>query len=133
MSKLICYPAVIYNSQGFYQLHFIDLCFGVAAKTFKEAIELAKEELGQHYLRLIEEKQEIPRPSEIVALDPHDKVIYIECNPDLIKRANIYKSVNRTVTLPKWLNNKATESGINVSMVLQKALIEILNAEEPSK
>ena len=45
---------------------------------------------------------------------------------------DIYKSVNRTVTLPKWLNNKAVESGINVSSVLQKALIEILNVEEPS-
>lgn len=43
-----------------------------------------------------------------------------------------YKSIQRAVSLPKWLNDKAVESGINISMVLQKALIEILfNGKEP--
>ncbi len=34
----------------------------------------------------------------------------------------INKSVNRTVTLPAWLNAAALERGINFSQVLQEAL-----------
>ena len=37
-----------------------------------------------------------------------------------------YKTIIRAVTIPKWLNDKAKQSKINVSGVLQKALIEIL-------
>lgn len=41
-----------------------------------------------------------------------------------------YRSVNRTITLPKWLNDKVKQSKINVSAVLQKRLIEILGNEK---
>jgi len=36
------------------------------------------------------------------------------------------KSVNRTVTLPAWLNAAALEKGVNFSQALQAALIEQL-------
>ena len=39
-----------------------------------------------------------------------------------IRMANINRSVNRTVTLPAWLNAAALERNINFSQVLQDAL-----------
>ena len=39
-----------------------------------------------------------------------------------IRNANVNKSVNRTVTLPAWLNAAALERNINFSQVLQEAL-----------
>jgi len=39
-----------------------------------------------------------------------------------IRNANANKSVNRTVTLPAWLNAAALERNINFSQVLQEAL-----------
>ena len=41
-----------------------------------------------------------------------------------IRSANVNKSVNRTVTLPAWLNAAALERHINFSQVLQEALKE---------
>ena len=39
-----------------------------------------------------------------------------------IRMAQVNKSVNRTVTLPAWLNAAALERNINFSQVLQEAL-----------
>ena len=39
-----------------------------------------------------------------------------------IRMAQVNRSVNRTVTLPAWLNATALEKGINFSQVLQDAL-----------
>lgn len=41
-----------------------------------------------------------------------------------VRNANINKSVNRTVTLPAWLNSVALEHNINFSQLLQDALVE---------
>ena len=39
-----------------------------------------------------------------------------------IRQAQVNRSVNRTVTLPAWLNAAAIERNINFSQVLQDAL-----------
>ena len=44
-----------------------------------------------------------------------------------IRMANVNKSVNRTVTLPAWLNAAALERGLNFSQVLQDALKQQIN------
>jgi hypothetical protein len=40
------------------------------------------------------------------------------------------KTVRRNVALPSWLNYEAEHSGINVSRVLQEALIHTLHLEQ---
>lgn len=37
------------------------------------------------------------------------------------------KTVRRNVALPNWLNYEAEQAGINVSRVLQEALMDVLN------
>ena len=44
-----------------------------------------------------------------------------------IRMANVNKSVNRTVTLPAWLNAAALERGLNFSQILQDALKQQIN------
>ena len=39
-----------------------------------------------------------------------------------IRQANMNKAINRTVTLPAWLNAMALEHNINFSQTLQDAL-----------
>ena len=39
------------------------------------------------------------------------------------------KTVRRNVTLPSWLNCEAEHAGINVSRVLQEALMNVLNVK----
>lgn len=40
------------------------------------------------------------------------------------------KAVKKTLTIPKWLNDLAEESGINFSHVLQDALKQRLNVKD---
>ena len=46
-----------------------------------------------------------------------------------IRMAKINRSVNRTVTLPAWLNAAALERNINFSQVLQDALKSQMHIE----
>lgn len=46
-----------------------------------------------------------------------------------ISLAQVNRSVNRTVTLPAWLNAAASEKGMNFSQVLQDTLREKLNVD----
>ena len=39
------------------------------------------------------------------------------------------KTVRRNVALPSWLNYEAEHAGINVSRVLQEALMDVLNVK----
>ena len=39
------------------------------------------------------------------------------------------KSVRKNVTIPSWLNYEAEQAGINVSKVLQDALMNVLNVQ----
>ena len=46
---------------------------------------------------------------------------------DAYRKTMNKKSVRRNVSIPAWLDKKASEAKINVSRVLQEALIEKLN------
>lgn len=48
-------------------------------------------------------------------------------NMPSIRMAGVNRSVNRTVTLPAWLNAAAQERGVNFSQVLQDALKQQLH------
>lgn len=44
-----------------------------------------------------------------------------------VRRKIDTKTVRRNVVLPSWLNYEAEYAGINVSRVLQEALMNVLN------
>ena len=45
------------------------------------------------------------------------------------RRKTDTKTVRRNVALPSWLNYEAEHAGINVSRVLQEALINVLGVQ----
>ena len=57
-----------------------------------------------------------------VETQPNERTILVDVYMPSIRQANINRSVNRTVTLPAWLNAAALEKNINFSQVLQDAL-----------
>ena len=66
----------------------------------------------------------IPAPSLLTKVDTRDneRVVLVDVYMPSIRQAGINRSVNRTVTLPAWLNSAALEKNINLSQVLQEAL-----------
>ena len=45
------------------------------------------------------------------------------------RRKTDTKTVRKNVTIPSWLNYEAEHAGINVSRVLQEALMNVLNVQ----
>lgn len=80
-------------------------------------------------------KQEIPAPSKISDLDIF-KCIFategetiislIDMDSTEYRRKIDTRTVRRNVALPSWLNYEAEKAGINVSRVLQEALMNVL-------
>lgn len=128
-NDFICYPVVIErdSKKGSYNAFFpdIDGC-KAKGKTIQDTISNCKEVLGQYFLEL--DDNEIKNSSEPggIELNKNQSIIYIDVNMKWFAEKNKYKSITKAVTLPIWLNQKAVESGINVSAVLQEALIEKL-------
>ena len=50
------------------------------------------------------------------------RVVLVDVYMPAVRMAQNNKSINRTVTLPAWLNAAALERNINFSQVLQDAL-----------
>ena len=57
------------------------------------------------------------------------KAVLVEVFMPTIRMASVNKSVNRTVTLPAWLDAVAKEKGINCSRLLQDSLIQHLDSD----
>ena len=61
-----------------------------------------------------------------IDVEENEKVVLIDVFMPAYRMANVNRSVNRTVTLPAWLNAAALEVNLNFSQVLQEALKEKL-------
>ena len=128
------YPAVLTYEDGYdIAVTFPDLpgC-ATSGKDELDAIESAKEALGGHLWCMEEDNDEIPEPTQLrdVVVDENERAILIEVYMPSVRLSQEYKSVNRTVTIPAWLNAVALEHNVNFSQTLQNALIEQLRLQK---
>lgn len=128
------YPAVLTYEDGYdIAVTFPDLpgC-ATSGKDELDAIECAKEALGGHLWCMEEDNDEIPEPTQLrdVAVEENERAILIEVYMPSVRLSQEYKSVNRTVTIPAWLNAVALEHNVNFSQTLQNALIEQLHLQK---
>ena len=122
------FPALLTYEDGYeIAVTFPDLpgC-ATSGATEKEAVLCAKEVLGLHLWGMECDGDEIPRPSSVKDLKPtledNECVILIDVFMPAIRTSQENKAVNRTVTLPAWLNARALENNVNFSLILQEAL-----------
>jgi len=89
-----------------------------------DALSSAREALGGRLCLMEEDGTPIPAPSPLSALStgPNEKAVLVDVFMPSIRLAEVNRSVNRTVTLPAWLNAAALERNVNFSQVLQDAL-----------
>ena len=119
------YPAIFHPTEdGSYTITYPDLPGCISeGKSLGNAIYMAQSALTQWIEYLTDKKQPIHLASDF------DSVEIIQGEFINLIRVDIKDShaVKRTVSIPKWMDDKVIESGLSLSRVLQDALKEKLN------
>ena len=119
------YPAIFgYMDGEEISVVFPDLDVATSGETEDDALQSARELLGIVLFGLEEDGTPIPEPTPLHSIETaeDERTALIDVYMPSVRQANNNKSVNRTVTLPAWLNAAALERNINFSQVLQDAL-----------
>ena len=90
--------------------------------TLNETVENASEALSGYLLTLLEEGAQVAAASDIRSIPvPEDGFTsLVSCD---INQYQDTRAIKKTLTIPAWLNERATAMGINFSKTLQDALL----------
>ena len=109
---------------------------GAPKGTMADAIMMARDAIGLRYISAEDEGTEPAEASAFSAIDVTKGAFYgegtaivslVDVDLAAYRRMLDNKMVRRNVTLPNWLNREAEAARINVSKVLQEALMLKLN------
>lgn len=115
-----------------------DLEILTEGKDMADAIEMARDAIELKCVSMEDDKMEIPQPSDFEALnmnkgtfaDEGKTVIsLVDIDSKEYRRRIDTKAVRKNVTIPSWLNYEVEHADINVSRVLQEALMNVLNVQ----
>lgn len=126
------FPAVLtYEPGQEISVVFPDLELATSGTDDKDALFSAREALGGRLCLMEEDGDPIPEPSPLSAIQTgsNAKAVLVDVFMPSVRMAEVNRSVNRTVTLPAWLNAAALERNVNFSQVLQDALREQLHID----
>lgn len=132
MSEWVNYPAIFTFDDDGISVHFPDVegCF-TCGGTVSEANKNAKEALGLHLYGMEKDQEIFPKGSGLQEIKTNDNqsIVIVEVYMPSYRDHINNKSVKKTLTLPKWLNDLAEENNVNFSRVLQEALKKYLGVE----
>jgi len=133
MKDRYLYPAILRVEEEAITVTFPDLegciTFG---RNEEEALRQAKEALEGYLYLLEKEKLEFPSPSRLGTI-PHnanEALVLVDAWMPLVLDQEANRSVKKTLTIPKWLNDLAEMNRINFSHTLQSALKKQLGLGE---
>lgn len=125
------------DEKGGYGVYFPDL---LGCTSYGETLEKAKANaingLGGHFCLMEEDGDEIPEPRSTIPpeeLDEGELVFPVTIFPDLIHNEWENKKVRTSVTIPNWLKQRAEVKDINLSRLLETALMEVLEIPRHSQ
>lgn len=124
------YPAVFsYEPGEEIAVVFPDLDVATSGENEDDALLSARELLGITIFGMEEDGEKLPKPSALSELElaENERAVLVDVYMPSIRLARVNRSVNRTVTLPAWLNARALEHNLNFSQILQDALKQQLH------
>ncbi|MDE5940471.1 MAG: type II toxin-antitoxin system HicB family antitoxin [Lachnospiraceae bacterium] len=137
------YPTFILNTNDGSEHPFLvcvpDMEIYTEGDSFADAIEMARDAIGLAGISMEDNKEELPVPSDQASAMEKVKqdaevidfakgiLTYVDVDFSEYRKKVDTKTVRRNVALPGWLNYEAEHAGINVSRVLQEALMDVLN------
>lgn len=130
------YPIILTAADDIILVEVPDLGILTEGKDYSDAIAMARDAIGLKGISLEDAGIKIPDASDVSAIDIDQGafaeegkgiVSLVDIDFDIYWRKIDNKTVRRNVTLPNWLNREAEAAHINVSKVLQEALMLKLN------
>lgn len=129
------YPVIFTQTKDCVLVEVPDLEILTEGKTIESAIEMARDAISVTIVSLEDNNEEIPVPTRMSEVDIVHSTFFVsgdsflslvDTDVDEYRKKIETKPVRRNVSLPSWLNHAADNAGINVSKVLQEALINVL-------
>ena len=132
----VIYPVIFtatHDKKDTYLVYIPDLDGMTEGYGLENAYHMARDYMGCTLWRMDDE--DIPAASDIARVRPVDSafagqgesfVTLMDLDLTAYRRQMNKKSVRRNVSIPAWLNQAAEEAHLNVSRVLQEALMEKL-------
>lgn len=133
------YPTFIAEYKGNFLVYVPDMDIYTEGKNMADAIEMARDAIGLKGIDYEDDGKELPVPStvdEAIKKAKEDTEVFdysigiltlVDIDFLEYRKRMENKTVRRNVTLPNWLNVEAEKAHINVSRVLQEALMAKLN------
>ena len=126
------YPVIFTQTEDCVLVEVPDLEIMTQGMDLTDAIEMARDGIGLMLISMQDQDKEIPEPTPQNMIDVMQgtfvndgKTIMslVDIDVDVYRRQYDNKTVRRNVTLPNWLNIEAEKAHLNVSRVLQEALM----------
>jgi predicted RNase H-like HicB family nuclease len=97
--------------------------------TEEEALQSAKEAMSLHLFGMENDGDEIPTPGSVLEIrgENDEPIVLIEVWMPSFREKMETKAVNKTVTLPNWLDKEGRSANLNYSQILQDAIMERLS------
>ncbi len=132
----VVYPVIFTPSENVILIEVPDLEILTEGENIVNAIDMARDAIGLKIISLEYDKTEIPNPTNLFDINIENStfaeegksyVSMVDVDITEYRKKVDNKSVRRNVTLPNWLNVEAEKAHINVSKVVQEALMEKLD------
>ena len=134
----IIYPVFFTKTNDCVLVEVPDLEILSEGKDMNDAIDMARDAIELKCVSMEDAKEEIPNPSDIRELNAANGtfaeegetiISIVDADPTEYRRKIDTRTVRRNVALPSWLDYEANKAGVNVSRILQEALIGTLKLE----
>lgn len=131
----VVYPVIFTQTDSCVLVEVPDMEILTEGKDMADAIDMARDAIGIKGISLEDDSMELPKASKMNEVDLTNGSFSTEGTSFLslvdiditeYRRKVDNKMVRRNVTLPNWLNQEAEKAHVNVSRVLQDALMEKL-------
>lgn len=132
------YPVIFTQTHAGFLVEVPDLGILTEGTDVVNAFDMARDSISVTIVSMEENNEIIPKPSDMEDIDiakctftdsGKSFISLVDTDIEEYRQKVDTRPVRRNVSLPNWLNQKVNASGINVSRVLQEALMEKLNIE----
>ena len=132
------YPVFFTKTDNVILIEVPDFEILTEGKDMNDAIDMARDAIELKCVSMEDAKETIPEPSELTALsiekgtffgEGETVVSLVDIDSSEYRKKIDTKTVRRNVALPSWLNYEADRAGVNVSRILQEALMSTLKLE----